>query len=121
MEALDTVNEERRVHSKTITASQKAKHLCESRWVERHTVLEDFATMYEAVVDCVTAIFDSDSHRRDSKAITEENGLLNSITSPQFLAAFQINISVFSYTKGLSELLQGSSQDVILVYNEVGQ
>ena len=111
------------VQTKTMVVLQKVKLPCETRWVEHHTALEDFATMHEAVLDCLTAIASNRSLGWDSKAITAGNDLLNgflsSITSPQFLAAFQINLSVFSCIKGLNKLLRGSSQDVILVYNEV--
>ena len=77
--------------------------------------------MYEAVLDCLTAIARLSGAKKGSKAITEGtegNCLLSSITSPQFLPAVQINLSVLSYAKGLSELLQGSFQYVIQAYNE---
>ena len=36
--------------------------------------------------------------------------------SPSFIAAFQVNLHVFGYTKPLSILLQGSSMDILTVY-----
>ena len=99
--------------------SEKVKLLCETRWVERHTALEDFNEMYEAIIECLTAISHNEDHVWDAKAMTEGNGLLCSITSAQFIAAFQVNREVFAYTKGLSQLLQGSSEDVVRAYEEV--
>ena len=45
--------------------------------------------------------------------------MLCSITSDQFIAAFQMNREVFACTKGLSQLLQGSPEDVVKAYGEV--
>ena len=40
----------------------KVKLMCETRWVERHTVLVEFADMYEPIVVCLEAIGTSDSN-----------------------------------------------------------
>ena len=54
--ALDTVNAERSSQDCPLIKHEKVKVLCETRWVERHTTLEDFHQMYEAIIDCLDAI-----------------------------------------------------------------
>ena len=51
--------------------------------------------------------------------MTEANGLLKAISSDRFIAAFQTNLYFFGYTKPLSCLLQGSTQDILTAYKEV--
>ena len=41
------------------------------------------------------------------------------ISSSAFIIAFQVNRRVFEYAVGLSKLFQGSTQDVLQVYEEV--
>ena len=53
------------------------------------------------------------------KSITEASGLLRSIASDEFIASFHTNLYFSGYTKALSCLLQGSSQDVLTAYKEV--
>lgn len=61
------------------------KLLCETRWVERHTSLEEFEDTYEAIVECMTRICDPQSKgSRDPKTISEARGLLTSIATPGF-------------------------------------
>ena len=49
----------------------------------------------------------------------EADGLFHAISSPLFMAAFQVNRHVFAYTKGLSQLLQGSTEDVVRAHSKV--
>ena len=93
--------------------------MCETRWVERHTVLAEFAEMYEPTVLCLEAIGSNSDHVWNFKSMTEANGLLRSICSDQFIAAFQTNLYFSHYTKGLSCLLQGSTLDILAAYKEV--
>ena len=92
---------------------------CETRWVERHTVLAEFEEMYEPTVMCLEAIASNSGGTWNSKSITEASGLLRSISSDEFIASFQTNLYFSGYTKALSCLLQGSSQDILTAYEEV--
>ena len=49
----------------------------------------------------------------------EANGLLRSITSSEFIAAFHTNLHFFGYDKPLSIKLQSASKDVLSAYKEV--
>ena len=53
-----------------------------------------------------------------SKTMTGAFGLLCTISSSAFIIAFQVNQCMFEYTVSLSKLLQGSTQDVLWVYEE---
>ena len=98
----------------------KVKVLCETRWVERHTSLEDFNIMYPALLECFQGIADKSVDRDwDSKTVTEASGILSQITSVKFIAAFQCAIFLFGFTKALSILLQGSTMDVVTAYQEI--
>ncbi len=55
----------------------------------------------------------------DSKSMTEASGLLNTITTPGFIVAFNVNLYIFGFTKVFSKLLQGSSRDILTAYEEV--
>ncbi|GMH44532.1 hypothetical protein BSKO_12484 [Bryopsis sp. KO-2023] len=59
------------------------------------------------------------SGRYDGKSMTDANGLLNAIQSGKFLVAFYTCRYVSSFLVSLSRLLQGSSQDIVVAYEEV--
>ena len=60
----------------------------------------------------------NNQHAWEGKTIVEANGLLSNIMSPFFIAALQVN-HVFSLTKPLSILLQGSAVDTLAAYQEI--
>lgn len=97
----------------------KAKVLCETRWVERHTTLEDFNGLFEAVLDCMDTILTERTAGWDAKTITEANGIASQISSATFMTAFQVSRNLFGYTKGLSILLQGTTKDIINAYEDI--
>ena len=68
--ALHAVNEERKNQGEAEIKSEKVKLLCETTWVERHRALEDFNEMYEAIIECLTAISHNEDHVWDAKAMT---------------------------------------------------
>ena len=82
----------------------KLKTMCQTRWVENHTLMEDLNMLYPALVQCLEFIVNNNQHTWDGKAIVEANGLLSNLKSPSFIAAFQVNLHVFGYTKSLSIL-----------------
>ena len=91
--------------------------LCETRWVERHTTLADFHVLYTPLLNCFDAVLHSG--RYDGKAVTEANGLLSAIVSGKFLVAFHICRFMSRYLYDLSRLLQGTSKDIVVAYDEV--
>ncbi|XP_071821470.1 52 kDa repressor of the inhibitor of the protein kinase-like [Apostichopus japonicus] len=98
---------------------QKLKLLCATRWVERHTALEDFIVLYEPVLDCLDMIRGQRDQTWSSKAITEANGLIAALTSSSFVVACVCASYIFEYTKSLSVMLQGTSMDVIRAYEQI--
>ena len=118
---MQEINEERLVNNEPVIAKKKIKLLCETRWIERHTALEEFQEMHTAVVSCLDSIVSGRNTNCtwDSRTVADGNGLNKSITSPAFIAAFQTVRYLFGFTKSLSVLLQGSSKDVLTAYNEI--
>ena len=106
-------NKDDRIHK------NKLKTMCQTRWVERHTSMKDFDTMYCPLIECLDAIANNDGGHWGAKTITETNGLLFNITTPSFIAAFKTNLYFFGYTKHMSINLQGSTMDVISAYRDI--
>jgi len=95
----------------------KLKTFCKTRWVEKHQIFEDVHDLFEIIVDCLHTITSSPGW--DNLTITDASGLLNTISSSAFIAAFETVRFLFGYTKPLSQLLQGESMDVLTAYSEV--
>ena len=105
--------------SNPIVTKAKVKTMCQTRWVERHTSMLDFDSMYHGITDCLQEIAANREMNWDGKAVTEAQGLLHNIRSSGFIACFKVNHHMFGYTKPLSCLLQGTAMDVITAYNEI--
>ena len=97
----------------------KVKTMCQTRWVERHTSLQDFDNMYNCVLDCLSEIATNSEMNWDSKTVTEAQGLVHNIHKSGFIAAFKVNLHMFAYIKPLSMLLQGCAMDVVTAYKEI--
>ena len=80
------------------------KLLCETRWVERHTVMNDLLELYPYIMETLEVL---QSAEHDSKTVTEASGLLTYLQSSRFLVSFMISTTMLSYTKTISQLLQG--------------
>ncbi|KAG7162735.1 hypothetical protein Hamer_G025652 [Homarus americanus] len=76
--ALHILSVERKSQGQPLVKPEKVNLLCETRWVERHTALEDIHQMVEPTFECLTGI-----------AKTKANVLLCSTTNSQFIEAFQ--------------------------------
>ncbi|XP_062505475.1 uncharacterized protein LOC134182112 [Corticium candelabrum] len=113
------VNVQRKSLGVTEVSPHKVRLMCETRWVERHTILVEFAEMHEPIVNCFETISRNSSREWNAKSVTKANELLKAILSDQFIAAFQTNLYFFVYTKPLSCLLQCSTQDILTAYKEV--
>ena len=104
---------------KTPLRKDKIKTMCETRWIESHSTMEDFDDLYPALCNCLDDIACNIGGIWDCKAVTEANGIFHSIAKPCFIAAFKVNHYIFGFTKPLSVLLQGSSTDLIAAYSEI--
>ena len=93
----------------------KFKLFCETRWTEKHSTLNVFDEMYEAIIICLEAISITETNW-DTKAVTDAYGLLKRIKDPMFIVCFQVVHHFFGYIKGLSKKLQGSALDVLQGY-----
>lgn len=101
---------------------EKIKLLSDTRWVERHTCLNDFDILYEAIVATLETISSKALQSEtewDSKAVTEANGLLHQLTSWPFIVTFRCAAYLFGFTKSLSTMLQGRSMDIVQAYEEI--
>ncbi|XP_078585777.1 52 kDa repressor of the inhibitor of the protein kinase-like [Branchiostoma floridae x Branchiostoma japonicum] len=114
---IKTVDEEREAAGLTALTKKKMKPMCETRWVEKHTCLEDFLELHEPLLDCLESI--ASEAGWDAKARTEAGGLLSQLNKPAFLCAFRSTLFVFGFTKSLSCNLQGSTMDVITAHGQV--
>lgn len=82
--------------------------MCETRWVERHTNMEDFIKMLNPIIMTLESISCNFDQIWDIKSITDAQGLLNNIQSSGFIAAFSSHYHLMGYTKQLSVNLQGT-------------
>ena len=100
---------------------QKLKLLCETRWIERHTALQDFVVLSEPLMHCLEVIrTQSDGQNWGTKTVTEANGLLASLTTASFIVACVCACYLFNgFTRSLSVMLQGTSMDVIKAYEQI--
>lgn len=119
--SIEAHNTEQQRSGKATIKKSKFKTMCQTRWIERHTTLEDFKEMYPALCSCLEDIASNRDRIWNAKAITEANGILHSITNPCFIAAFEVNFYIFGFTKHLSVLLQGSTMDLIHAYSQIDQ
>ena len=115
--AIEEENTRRRGAEEPDIPLRKIGVLCETRWVERHTTLADFHVLYTPLLKCFDAVIHSG--RYDGKAVTEANGLLIAIVSGKFLVAFHICRFMSRYLYDVSRLLQGTSKDIVVAYDEV--
>ena len=93
--------------------------MCETRWTARHTTLEDVEELYPALLDTTQTISESRTNEWSPKAVTEANGLYSQLTSSKFITAFQFSRSIFTYTKPLAALLQGTYMDLVYAYKKI--
>ena len=76
---------------------QKVKVFCETRWIQRHVVLQEVQLLYEPILQTLETI--TLEKGWDRKNIDLANGLLKNITESTFLVA----LNVCSYTLGFTK------------------
>jgi len=112
---IDAWCEERPEHA---TSKRRLTTMCQTRWVEKHTCIEDTHTLYEPVVKTLHDI-DMQPKQWEGKAHAEAAGLYNTMISSDFLAGFETTRYLFGFTKQLSLILQRRNLDIIEAKKEV--
>lgn len=92
--------------------------LCETRWIERNTTVQNIAHAYEALTECLTNII-LGKNGWDAKSITKPNGLLSSLCSSKWIVTMHVYFKFSGYLESLSGLLHGSKQDKTSAYQKV--
>ena len=96
---------------------QKVKVFCETRWIERHVVLEEVQILYEPLLQTLETITLHKGWER--KSVDVANGLLKNIADSTFLVALNVCSYTLGFTKQLSVMLQGTTMDVIEAYKQI--
>lgn len=118
--SLTAVNNQRQQDGCTLIKCYKLKTLCETRWVERHTTLQNISHIYEAIVHCLTAITSRNTDCNwDTKSVTEASGLLMHITNSKWIVAINVYLHFSGYLRTLSVLLQGPTEDILSAFQKV--
>ena len=94
---------------------RKVKLLCNTRWVELHTSIFDFYTLFGFVIYCLEIIIQNDDESRkwDRKSVTEADGLLHIMCSSSFLVVLNCAQFLFGFTSNVVKFLQSQTMDVI--------
>ena len=92
--------------------------MCQTRWVEKYNALEDFHQMFEVIISALEQIADN-PHGWDAKALSEAKGLLNVITTSDFLAAFESTKFLLGFTRALSTMPQKTTLDIVKAKREI--
>lgn len=95
---------------------RKVKLLCETRWVERHTTFTELRTLHPYVIKALGSMKGTGF---DAKTSSEASGLATYLQSPQFIASFIISDHMLGFTKTLSQMLQGSTKDMVSAYGNI--
>ena len=133
------LNNDLKAEGKPLIPELKLKLLSTTRWVERHTAVSDFCSIYEAVIYCLQVLSHAaeaqskeeqseagvkkpyEIGRFDGKTVGEANGLLHALSSDSFLVALRSNLYMSGYLKPLSVLLQGSHLDILEANKEISR
>ena len=130
------LNHDLKAEGKPLIPELKLKLLSATRWVERHTAVSDFCSIYEAVIYCLQVLSRAveppseeqskagvkepyEMGQFDGKTVGEANGLLHALSSDSFLVALRCNLYMSGYLKPLSVLLQGSHLDILEANKEI--
>ena len=95
----------------------KVKVFCETRWIQRHVVLEEVQLLYEPILKTLEKI--SSEKRWDCKTMDQAHGLTKNLTKSTFLVALRVCAYTLGFKKPLSAMLQGTCMDVIDGYKHI--
>lgn len=98
---------------------KKMVGLCQTRWVERHTAFETFATLYKAIHDCLGQIA-GDRAEWDNETHIKAAGFLSAISSGEFLVAFVVCRKGLQFIEPLTVGLQAKAMDIVAAYQDLG-
>ena len=90
---------------------------CETRWIERHVILEEIQVLYEPILRTLEKI--TSDWGWGCKTVDTAYSLLKNITDSTFLVALSVCAYTLGFTKPLSTMLQGTSMDVIDAYKNI--
>ena len=122
--AIQEVNKERSENGEPLICGKQVEMLCDARWVEGHNFLEDFQQMFPAVIECLDMINSPTSQTESNltwadRLLSDAYQLSDFLATTDFIAGFQTARFLFGFTKGLSQLLQGSTQDIVTAYEDM--
>ena len=66
---------------------KKIKPLCETRWVDRHTVFEDLDVLYLYIILCVEIRSKNEDRNWDPNSVFESSGLLRQLMESIFFCS----------------------------------
>ena len=101
--------------------TKKLKLTSDTKWVERHTSLFDFQTLFTDLLDCFEVIRNNKDEDRkwERKSITEANGFRHNISNPSIIVALNCATFVFDFTSTVVNKLQRSSMEIMHVYQAI--
>ena len=121
--SISHTNDRLKLEGKPEIGKVKFKLLCQTRWIERHTALEDFHDLVGPIAETLESISQRPIGEAgvewDVKSKTEAAGLLHDLRSSEFLVALYTCRYFFAYTKDVARLLQGASMDVLTAYQQI--
>ena len=91
---------------------------CETQWVEKNNVTEDFQKIYEPLLQCLEIITSTDGW--DGNNVIQASELLKSITNSTFIAAFHTIKYFFGFIHRLSLTLQGFECNILKAFQIIG-
>ena len=116
LESIIIAENMKREPSKKINTT-KIKLFCETRWIQRHMVLEEIHMSYEPLLKALEKL--TTERGLDNKATNSARSLMKSLTDPTFPVALNLCSYVLGFTKPLSILLQATAMDVITAYQNI--
>ena len=109
----------------------RLKGLCKTRWVERHTCLDVFLEIYEALITFLDAILSpheypdlpctTGSWDWDSDTRVKAQGLKAALSSFQIITVFMITKNTLDLVKLLTVKFQKRDQDIFEAYRMVDE
>jgi hypothetical protein len=76
------------ISQQDVITKTRMKTMCQTRWVEKHTSMEDLHMMYPPVLRTLQEIC-KNAKDWENKAVAEAKGLCDTLMSSDFIAAFE--------------------------------
>ena len=101
------------------TKQLKVLDVCRTRWVQRVDALNIFESLYEGIFLTLEKIKENVDNTWHSDALTDAEGLFDSISSFKFIVSLVIAQKALGYTRSATVLLQDRAIDIVKGYHEV--